>query len=141
MTKPQIWVAAFLVLFMLLFLLQKVTNEPGRKTTGPTDSPVSQQNMASNENLSPAELINKLGCKNCHGQDLAGTKMAPSLQNLSQYWSKDQLTNYLRNPSSFMDGDRFKKYQQEYPGMVMPSFNNINVQELGKISDYLLNQK
>ncbi len=141
MTKPQIWVAAFLVLFMLLFLLQKVTNEPGRKTTGPANSPVSQQNMASNEDLSPVGLIDKLGCRNCHGQDLAGTKMAPSLQNLSQHWSKDQLTNYLRNPSSYMDDDRFKEYQQKYPGMVMPSFGNINVQELGKISEFLLNQK
>ncbi len=140
MTKPQIWVAAFLVLFMLLFLLQRVTNEPASKNTGPMSGAVSQQNMASNENLSPVELINKLGCRNCHGQDLAGTKMAPSLQNLQQFWSKDQLTNYLRNPSSYMDGDRFKEYQREYPGMVMPSFNNINVQELGKISEFLLNQ-
>ncbi len=141
MTKPQIWVAAFLVLFILLFLLQRVTNEPGSKSTGPMNSPVSQQNMASNEDLSPVELINKLGCRNCHGQDLEGSRMAPSLQNLSQYWSKDQLTNYLRNPSSFMDGERFKAYQKEYPGMVMPSFTNINVQELGKISEYLLNLK
>jgi len=39
-----------------------------------------------------------------------------------------------------MDADRFKEYQQQYPNMVMPSFNNINVQELGKISEYLLNQ-
>ena len=140
MTKPQIWVAAFLVLFMLLFLLQIVTNEPGRKTT-PANGPVTQQNMASNEDLSPAELIDKLGCRNCHGQDLTGTRMAPTLQGLSQYWSKDQLTNYLRNPSSFMDGERFKEYQQKYPNMVMPSFGNINVQELGRISEYLLKEK
>jgi cytochrome c553 len=137
MTKPQIWVAAFLVLFILLFLLQRATNEPGKNTTGPMSNPVSQD-MTANENMSPVELINKLGCRNCHGQDLAGTKMAPSLLGLQKYWSKDQLTNYLRNPSSFMDSDRFKEYRQQYPNMVMPSFNNINVQELGKISEYLL---
>ncbi len=139
MTKPQLWVAAFLVLFMLLFLLQRVTNEPGRKTTGPMTNPVSQD-MAANENMSPVELINKLGCRNCHGQDLAGTEKAPSLAGINKYWSKDQLTNYLRNPSSFMDSERFQEYRQQYPNMVMPSFNNINVQELGKISEYLLSQ-
>jgi cytochrome c553 len=139
MTKPQIWVAAFLVLFILLFLLQRATNEPGSKTTGPMSNPVSQD-MAANKNMSPPELINNLGCRNCHGQDLAGTKMAPSLLGLKKYWSKDQLVNYLRNPSSFMDSDRFQQYRQEYPNMVMPSFNNINVQELGKISEYLLKQ-
>ncbi len=140
MTKPQIWVAAFLVLFLLLFLLQRVAHEPERKSTGPVNNPASQQDMASNESMSPAELINKLGCRNCHGQDLAGTKSAPPLLGLQKFWSKDQLINYLRNPSSFMDSKRFQEYQQQYPNMVMPSFNNINVQELGKISEYLLTQ-
>lgn len=140
MTKPQIWVAAFLVIFILLFLLQRVTNEPPKEPSGPMNNPVSQQDMASNKNMSPEDLINKLGCKNCHGSDLAGTNMAPSLQDLKQYWSKDKLTNYLRNPSSYMSSDRFKEYQKKYPNMVMPSFNNINVQELGKIAEYLLNQ-
>jgi mono/diheme cytochrome c family protein len=140
MTKPQIWVAAFLMLFILLFLLQKVTNEPARDTKGPMGNTVPQQNMASDEDTTPADLINRLGCKNCHGSDLAGTNVAPSLKGLKQFWSKDQLTNYLRNPSSYMDSDRFKTYQQKYPNMVMPSFSNINVQELGKVAEYLLNQ-
>jgi cytochrome c553 len=140
MTKPQIWVAAFLVLFILLFLLQRATNEPERGSTGPMNNPASQQDMASNQDMTPADLITKLGCRNCHGQDLQGTRMAPSLAGLKQYWSKDQLTNYLRNPSSYRDSERFKEYEQQYPNMVMPSFNNINVQELGKISEYLLQQ-
>jgi len=140
MTKPQIWVAAFLVLFFLLFFLQRLTNEPPEETKGPVNGPVSQQDMASNKNLSPAELIDRLGCRNCHGPNLTGTNMAPSLQGLKQYWSKDQLTNYLRNPSSFMSSDRFREYEKKYPNMPMPSFNNIDVKELGKIAGYLLNQ-
>jgi len=140
MTKPQIWVAAFLVLFILLFILQRVTNEPPSETSGPVNSPVSQQDMASNKDLSPEDLINKLGCKNCHGSELAGTNMAPSLQGVKQYWSKDQLINYLRNPSSYMSSDRFKEYEKKYPNMVMPSFNNIDVRELGKVAEYLLMQ-
>lgn len=140
MTKPQIWVAAFLVLFILLFLLQRLTNEPGTEKKSPMNSPVTQQNMSSNKDMTPTELIDKLGCKNCHGTDLAGTNKAPSLINIKQYWSKDQLTNYLRNPSSFMSSDRFQEYQKKYPDMVMPSFNNIDVKELGKVAEYLLSQ-
>ena len=140
MTKPQIWVAAFLVLFILLFVLQKITNVPPAGPSGPVNNPVSQQDMASNKDLSPEDLINKLGCKNCHGSELAGSNVAPSLQSLTQYWSKDKLINYLRNPSSYMSSDRFKEYEKKYPNMVMPSFNNINVQELGKIAEYLLKQ-
>ena len=140
MTKPQIWVAAFLVLFFLLFILQRATNEPSRGTNGPMGSTVPQQNMASDENASPEDLINRLGCKNCHGAELAGTNVAPTLKGLSQYWSKDQLINYLRNPSSYMDSDRFKEYKSKYPNMVMPSFSNIDVQELGQIAEYLLKQ-
>jgi cytochrome c553 len=140
MTKPQIWVSAFLVLFFLLFILQRVTNVPENTSSGPTGNTVPQQNIASNENSTPEDLINRLGCKNCHGSELAGTNVAPTLHGLSQFWSKDQLTNYLRNPSSFMSSDRFKEYQKQYPNMVMPSFNNIDVQELGKIAGYLLTQ-
>jgi hypothetical protein len=39
-----------------------------------------------------------------------------------------------------MSSDRFKEYEKKYPNMVMPSFNNINVQELGKIAEYLLKE-
>jgi mono/diheme cytochrome c family protein len=82
----------------------------------------------------------RLGCTNCHGDDLNGTQMAPPLKNIKDFWSKDKLTNYLRNPESFMDSDRFKAYRDKYPGTIMPSFGNINVQELGKIAEFLLNR-
>jgi cytochrome c2 len=65
---------------------------------------------------------------------------APSIIDIRGYWSRDKLINYLRNPESFMDGDRFQVYRQKYPGAIMPSFNNISVQELGKIAEFLLNQ-
>jgi hypothetical protein len=65
---------------------------------------------------------------------------APSLIDIKGNWSKDKLINYLRNPESFMNGDRFQVYRQKYPGAIMPSFNNISVQELGKIAEYLLTQ-
>jgi len=138
MTKPQIWVATFLALFILLFLLSRLTKEDTVSTT--TESPIPQTGMTSEE-LSAKELINKLGCITCHGNELQGTRMGPSLYHVSEFWSRDKLINYLRNPSSFADTERFKKYIEQYPGMIMPAFGNIEVKDLGKIADYLLELK
>jgi hypothetical protein len=67
--------------------------------------------------------------------------MGPNLYNVKQYWTRDQLINYLRNPSSYMDSDRFQEYKKKYPGIIMPSFGEIDVKELGKIAEYLLELK
>ncbi len=137
MTKPQIWVAAFLALFVLLFLLERATEENKNENIPAASNPVPQTGMAS-ANATAGELIGRLGCVNCHGANLTGTQMGPNLKNVSQYWSRDKLINYLRNPSSFMSSARFKEYQEQFPNTIMPSFGNIDVKELGKIADYLL---
>ena len=140
MTKPQIWLAAFLFLFIFLFLLGRLTKGP-REEKKQTSNPVPQGEMSNqSQDLSPKDMMARLGCTGCHGVDLAGTMQAPSLIDIKGNWSKDKLINYLRNPESFMDSDRFQVYRQKYPGKIMPSFNNISVQELGKIAEYLLNQ-
>ncbi len=139
MTKPQIWVATFLALFILLFLLSRLTKEENTASTT-TESPIPQTGMSSDE-LSAKELINKLGCITCHGTELQGTRMGPPLYGIAEYWSRDKLINYLRNPTSFSDTERFKKYTDQYPGMIMPAFGNIEVKDLGKIADYLLELK
>lgn len=140
MTKPQIWVAAFLVLFILLFILSRVTKEEDTTTNLSVDSPVPQTDMSS-QDLTAKELMSKLSCVTCHGTELTGTKMGPSLYNIAKYWSRDKLINYLRNPSSFSDTKRFQKYEERFPGMIMPAFNHIEVKDLGKIADYLLGLK
>ena len=138
MTKPQIWVASFLFLFIILFFLQKMTHGP-RDENKPENIPSSQGEMSNqSQNMAPKDMIAKLGCTGCHGPELIGTQMAPALANLKEFWSKDKLINYLRNPNSFMDSDRFKAYRDKYPGTIMPSFDNISVQDLGKIAEYLL---
>jgi mono/diheme cytochrome c family protein len=137
MTKPQIWVAAFLVLFILLFLLQRATRKEEPKNPNIEMSTMPQSNMSS-ENLTGKELVSRIGCIGCHGSDLAGTTRAPSLVGVRQHWSRDQLINYLRNPNSFMNSERFQNYKAKYPNVIMPSYNNIDVKDLGKIADYLL---
>lgn len=137
MTKPQIWVAAFLALFILLFLLQRATKQDESNNPNLNSNTVPQSNLSS-ENVSGQDLIGRIGCYNCHGTDLAGTIKGPSLAGLNKYWSRDELINYLRNPNSFMSGDRFKNYKEKYPNVIMPSYTNIDVKDLGKIVEYLL---
>lgn len=137
MTKPQIWVATFLFLFIVLFLIQKAT-----KTTEPekdfSQMGTSMMQQESNENLSGQQLMNNFGCLNCHGAHLEGTPMGPALVNLKELWNRDNLINYLRNPNSFMSQKRFQEYREKYPNMLMPSYGNKDVKDLGKIADYLL---
>jgi len=133
MTKPQIWVAAFLFLFIVLFLLGRLTkeDEPMRDFSSMNNSPMGSQ---STTELTGDKLIQTFGCTNCHGADLAGTNMGPSLKSIKDNWSsRDNLINYLRNPNSFMDKDSFKEYRAKYPNQIMPAFGNKNVKDLGKL--------
>lgn len=141
MTKPQIWVAAFLFLFLILFVLSKVTDQSELHNKG-TMSPQEMmgQSQQSGKPLSAEEMISSMGCVNCHGADLTGTAKAPSLLKVKDNWSRQNLINYLRNPQSYMSSDRFKEYKIKYPGVLMPSFNNIDIKDLGKIADYLLSK-
>jgi mono/diheme cytochrome c family protein len=140
MSKPLIWVASTLVLFLLLFLLENSTKRVDVQPKGAPPMAV-QQSGQSNKPQTPAELVSSLGCTGCHGADLSGTNMAPDLQNVKNEWSRDKLINFLRNPSSYMNSDKLKRLREKYPKVMMPSFSNIDVKELGKIADYLLNLK
>ena len=139
MTKPQIWVAAFLAAFILLFILQKATKkeEAPRDLSSQMNNPMSEENATE---LSGQQLISNFGCTNCHGGDLAGTNIAPALNNLTQFWGKESLLNYLRNPNDFMNQKRFQEYKEKYSGQIMPSYGNKDIKDLGKIVDYLLAQ-
>jgi len=138
MTKPQIWVAAFLLLFIVLFMIGRLTKEEEViKDFSEMNEPTMGEQTTSE--LAGDKLIQTFGCANCHGANLEGSNMGPSLIGLKEFWSsREDLINYLRNPNSFMDKDRFKEYKVKYPNGIMPSYNNKDVKDLGKIADYLL---
>lgn len=138
MTNAQKWVALFLVLFIILFALEKATKKE-EDLSGMMEMSQNMGNTSSQE-LSPKDLIIKNGCLKCHGGSLEGTAMAPGLKNLSQYWSREKLISYLRNPKSYSGDERFKEYTKKYP-QFMPSFGNLDVKDLGKMADYLLELK
>ena len=109
MTKPQAWVAAVLVLFFLLFFLEKNTERSDVQLKGiPNMNTGTDQ---SSKAKTVEQLVASLGCTGCHGSDLSGTRMAPDLHKIQQKWSRDELINYLRNPSSYMDSETFKNFR------------------------------
>jgi len=139
MTNAQKWVAAFLVLFVLLLIIGKITEPDDFDTSG-------KGNYASDASPKPGDLdagtlIKNLNCTSCHGVDLKGGKSGPSLHQVGKYWDRDDLINYFRNPSSYKGDERFESYKSVYPGVVMPSFGNIDVKNLGTIADHLLSLK
>ncbi|MFH1195209.1 MAG: cytochrome c [bacterium] len=137
MTNAQKWVAAFLVIFVLLFVLNSLTSKD--------DSEIDQTNYSDSGNNTNADdemdgmaVMRSIGCTSCHGSDLAGTKMAPSLKEISDHWNRNTLINYLRNPNSYNSDPRFENYKLMYPNIVMPAYGNVDVKQLGKMADYLL---
>ena len=142
MTNAQKWVTAFLGLFLILFLLERVTKkeEPSVVPTS-ISGQNSRQSAKVSSNADGPTLMQEIGCVSCHGDDLKGTQMAPALSAIKKNWTRDGLINYLRNPSSYNGGDRFDEYRATYKNIIMPSFSNIDVKELGKIADYLLSRE
>lgn len=137
MTKPQIWVTIILFLFIGLFMLGRLTKEEKihKDFSDMGNMPVTEEPLGE---LTGAQLMSNFGCLNCHGAHLEGTSMGPQLTGLNDFWNRDRLINYLRNPSSYMDSDRLKEYKKKFPNMIMPAYGNKDVKDLGKIVDYLL---
>jgi hypothetical protein len=137
MTNAQKWVAAFLGLFIILFLLGRITKKE-EQTMPPMMGKMTQQSGATSSDTDGLTLIKQTGCISCHGADLKGTSLAPVLANIKLHWTRDALINYLRNPSSYSSDARFDEYRAKYKNVMMPSYSNIDVKELGKIADHLL---
>jgi hypothetical protein len=100
MTKPQIWVAAFLAAFILLFILQKATKKEEAPSRDLSSQMNNQMTEESTTELTAAQLISNFGCTNSW-QRVAGTKMAPALKICHSIVSESFLTP--GEPNDFMD--------------------------------------
>ncbi|PKL82870.1 MAG: hypothetical protein CVV24_07885 [Ignavibacteriae bacterium HGW-Ignavibacteriae-3] len=137
MTNAQKWVALFLGLFLVLFLLGRLTREKEDQMPHVMGLMGEQPDQKSAD-ADGLTLIKQIGCVSCHGDNLGGSKLGPALADLKQFWSRDALINYLRNPQSYSRDERFDRYRAKYRNVIMPSYGNIDVKELGKIAEYLL---
>ena len=78
----------------------------------------------------------------CHGNDLKGRQnLGPGLYNAAEHFNRDELINYLRNPSDYSGDPRFDEYANQFKNIMMPSYDNLEVKDLGKIADYILSLK
>jgi cytochrome c553 len=137
MTNAQKWIGAFLGLFLLLFLIGRMTKKEEPVMPQAKGEVQNGTNQAAGESDGPS-LLKSNGCVSCHGANLQGTNIAPELANLKEHWTHDGLINYLRNPESYGGDKRFDAYRQKYKNVMMPSFNNLDVKDLGKMAEYLL---
>jgi hypothetical protein len=60
MTKPQIWIAIFLGIFILLFMIGRLTKDESISSGSPESNPMPQSDFSS-EDLSARDLIGRLG--------------------------------------------------------------------------------
>ncbi|PIQ08317.1 MAG: hypothetical protein COW71_12445 [Ignavibacteriales bacterium CG18_big_fil_WC_8_21_14_2_50_31_20] len=138
MTNAQKWVTVFLILFVLLLALSKLTNKDEKSSA----ANYSEENVNPNETvqINAEKLISQNKCLTCHGRDLGGSGMGPSLTNLSDNWEKDALINYLKDPSSFLNIARMAVLREKY-GSDMPAVKNLSNDEISAIAEFLLKLK
>ncbi|MBN1300781.1 MAG: cytochrome c [Melioribacteraceae bacterium] len=134
MTNAQKWVSLFLGLFIVLFILGRLTKSEEEFDENFDYYEETDSNAEKPDGLS---LMNTIGCVSCHGADLKGTGLGPSLYTAKEYWGRQRLIAYLRNPSAYDGDERFDSYKSQYKS-IMPSYSNIDVEKLGIIADYIL---
>ena len=83
-------------------------------------------------------VYKKRGCSVCHGRDLEGTRMGPTLANAAKNFDRDELRRFLSNPDSAAAvTPRLSKLEEKFSMFVMPSFT-LPPSELKSLSDLLL---
>lgn len=85
-----------------------------------------------------ARLYEVNACYTCHGRAGEGTPMGPAIQGASQHWTREQLTEYLLDPQSFVERDeRLRQQMSRYPAR-MASFKHLDEEERGRVAEFVL---
>ncbi|MCF6270004.1 MAG: cytochrome c [Melioribacteraceae bacterium] len=136
MTNAQKWVSTFLLLFILLLVLAKMTSSE-------EDELVITENIESTEDQSPEkyaeELMANNKCFTCHGKNLEGARMGPSLANVKENWEKGDLVSYFKNPKAFLSNPRMAVLKDKY-SKEMPAQDKLSHKELDALAEYLLHR-
>ncbi len=133
MTNAQKWVVIFFAMFIGLLLISFATsdNEDTNIEDNITETTKSDVEIG-------LDIYNSAECASCHGKDLKGTENGPSLEKLSEKWTKTELINFLRNTDNFSNDERILKLKKNFPNSFMPSYNTIDAKKLGKLAELLL---
>ncbi len=136
MTNAQKWVAGFLLLFVLLLALSKMTDTEETEH-GPMSNTAMQSTNTSSDEINAESILANNRCYICHGRDLSGTGMGPSLAHVKDNWKKPSLISYFQNPQAFLNNQRMVALKDQY-NRNMPAFENLSQEELNALADYLL---
>jgi cytochrome c2 len=137
MTNAQKWVSVFLVLFVLLLALSKLTeNEEQTSDSYYNEESVSVSSSEPKE-LNVDALLANNKCFVCHGRDLEGSGMGPALVNLSENWKAENLVSYLQNPKAFLNNPRMAILKDKYKSE-MPAVKGLSAEELKALAEYLI---
>jgi len=138
MTNAQKWVSAFLVMFILLLVLSKMTDREE------DEAEIYETKSAQSVDSQPKELdidylLGSNRCYTCHGKDLNGTGMGPSLAKVSENWKTPSLVSYFQNPKAFLNNPRMAVLKEKY-NREMPAQEKMTMEELEAVAEYLLNR-
>ena len=78
------------------------------------------------------------GCTLCHGADGSGTTFGPTLQGKKQFWTREKLMEYLKNPVAYAEKDKRLSDQARRYTLPMQRFDMLTPEELGALADYIL---
>lgn len=142
MTNAQKWVTAALVLFILLLVLAKITKRD-ESGTEYVDTYVPEKVEPSTNKPSGiyvGDLLANNRCYTCHGNDLNGTGMGPSLTNVSDNWNKADLVSYFQNPKEFLNIPRMANLKEKF-NKEMPAIEGMTQEEFEALAEHLLTRK
>ncbi len=142
MTNAQKWVTAVLVIFILLLVVAKMTKRE-ESVTEYADDYVTEKvesDTTPSSGIYVGDLLANNRCFTCHGNDLNGTGMGPSLANVSDNWKKANLVSYFQNPKAFLNNPRMAALKDKY-NKEMPAQERMTQEELEALAEHLLTRK
>jgi cytochrome c551/c552 len=139
MTNAQKWVSIFLVMFILLLVLSKMTDRQKDENVVSVSENFGSVETESVE-IDIDYLLGSNRCFTCHGKDLNGTGMGPSLAKVGDNWKKVSLVSYFQNPKAFLNNTRMAVLKEQY-NRDMPAQEQMTMEELEAVAEYLLNRK
>jgi len=82
-------------------------------------------------------------CAMCHGEELEGSRLAPALKGIAQYWDAESLAEYLVDPVAYAEDDvRLKTNKLQYK-LPMPAWKQTGIGEADMmlLIEWLLEQE
>jgi mono/diheme cytochrome c family protein len=88
--------------------------------------------------LPGAALFQEKNCVVCHGAGGEGRATGPELRNVGKHFTREQLVEYLKNPTVYAEKDpRLAARMHDFPGM-MPKYDYLEPTQLEQLADYVL---